>query len=537
MQGEWTGAARPGDRIGPYTVLAELASGGMGRVYLARSPGGRTVAVKTVLGAYPGESIPEEDRRRFTREVALAQRVRGVFTASVVDADAAADVPWMATEYVPAPSLRELVSGQGTLPPAALYWIAAGMVEALVSLHAAGLVHRDVKPSNVLLPEDGPRLIDFGISQAADATRTKAATGTIAFAAPEQARGERTTPASDVFSLGATLFFLLTGRSPYRDMGEGTALEQLVRAASGDLDLSGLPTEVDTLIRPCLAVDADARPTPQELLTRIGPVLAERPQDSGATDWLPERWATAIERHRRRRTEEAEAARRRVDPEAVTERAPDNVAPTRALPPPHAPGPAPAGRPRYPSPPPRSRRTGVVVGVAVGLAVLVAGLGLVLLLRQGGDDGDRGGGGAPGAVREDLRLALVEQSADGACDDQLPPPTFTASDPSICYQISTRAEDRMTVTQLKEVEAAFDERGGGWLIRMTFQEEDGERFADLSERAATRQTPKNQIAIVLGDRLLSAPAVTERISGGNLQIAGSFTKASAEELARELGAR
>ncbi|MGI5350428.1 serine/threonine-protein kinase [Streptomyces sp. CA-250714] len=193
----------------------------MGRVYLARSPGGRTVAVKILLATSDGGTISEPDRRRFAREVALAQRVRGLFTAGVVDADADAPVPWMATEYIPAPSLRELVASQGPLPPTALYWIAAGMAEALVSIHTAGLVHRDVKPSNVLLPEDGPRVIDFGISQAADVTRTKTALGTVAFIAPEQARGEPTTTASDVFSLGATLFYLVTGRSPYRDMGPG----------------------------------------------------------------------------------------------------------------------------------------------------------------------------------------------------------------------------------------------------------------------------------------------------------------------------
>ncbi|MEV5446127.1 serine/threonine-protein kinase, partial [Streptomyces sp. NPDC052644] len=293
MQAEWTGAVRPGTRIGPYTVLTELASGGMGRVYLARSPGGRTVAVKTLLSAGDGVTVPETDRRRFAREVALARRVRGVYTASVVDADAEAPVPWMATEYVPAPSLRELVAAHGPLPSDGLHWVAAGMIEALVSIHAAGLVHRDVKPSNVLLPEDGPRLIDFGISQAADVTRTKAALGTIAFAAPEQARGEPTTTASDVFSLGATLFHLATGRSPYRDMGQGTAMEQLVRAAEGDLDLAGLPAALDALILPCLAPDPADRPTPQELLARVGAVLAARPQARGATDWLPPAWSTA----------------------------------------------------------------------------------------------------------------------------------------------------------------------------------------------------------------------------------------------------
>ncbi|MFB6979022.1 serine/threonine-protein kinase [Streptomyces scopuliridis] len=516
MQAEWTGAARPGEHIGPYTVLTELASGGMGRVYLARSPGGRTVAVKTVL-ATPGEgTVADTDRRRFAREVALARRVRGLYTAGVVDADAEAHVPWMATEYIPAPSLRELVASQGPLPSPALDWIAAGMIEALVSIHTAGLVHRDVKPSNVLLPEDGPRLIDFGISQAADVTRTKAALGTIAFAAPEQARGEPTTTASDVFSLGATLYYLAMGRSPYRDMGEGTALEQLVRAAEGDLDLTGLPTDMNALVLPCLALDPAQRPAPQDLLTQVSAVLAERPQARGAIDWLPRSWSTAIERHRRRRIEEAEAAQRRIDPDAATERTPSAVARTRHLP-----------RPT-PTQAPRRRRTGLWLGVA--LAGLLAAGGFIYGLRQDGDS-------IPGEVRQDLRLALVEESEPGDCANKLPPPTFYSQNLRACYSVSTQAEDRMNVKQLQQVRVVFDERSGGWVIQMTVRSDDAERFEALTKRAAQRQPPQNQLAIVLGDRLISAPAVTGPITGGEVQIAGSFTQDSAKDLAKELGAR
>ncbi|MGP3975281.1 protein kinase domain-containing protein [Streptomyces sp. 8N114] len=395
-------------------------------------------------------------------------------------------------------------------------WIAAGMVEALVSIHTAGLVHRDVKPSNILLPEDGPRLIDFGISQAADITRTKAAFGTVAFTAPEQARGEPTTAASDVFSLGATLFYLATGRSPYRDMGQGSALEQLVRAAEGDLDLDGLPTELDGLILPCLAPDAAQRPTSRDLLARIGTVLAERPQARGATDWLPHGWSTAIERHRRRRTEEADAAQRRIDLDAATVRTPPATTRTRHL-------------PRSTQlQPPRRRRTGVWLAVALAGAGLLTGGGVLYALQQGGES-------TPGEVRQDLRLALVEQSAPGECTDKLPPPTFYSSDQQACFRISTEAGNRMSVKQLQHVRAKSGQTAG-WMIQATFQDEDAKRFAALTSRAAQRQSPQNQVAIVLGDRLISAPAVTESITGGKVQISGSFTKDSAHKLAKELGA-
>ncbi|MFV0132053.1 protein kinase domain-containing protein [Streptomyces sp. HMX87] len=422
----------------------------------------------------------------------------------------------MATEYVPAPSLRELVAFQGPLPSPGLHWVAAGMVEALVSMHTAGLVHRDVKPSNVLLPEDGPRVIDFGISQAADVTRTRAALGTIAFAAPEQARGEPTTAASDVFSLGVTLFHLATGRSPYRDMGQGTAIEQLVRAAEGDLDPSGLPGELAALILPCLALDPAARPALRRLPAQVGPVLAERPQARGATDWLPPGWSGAIEQHRRRRTEEADAAERRIDPDAATERTPSGGDATRRLPTPSSP------------PPFRRARAGLWAGVA--LVALLAGGGVVYALQPDGED-------TPAAVRQDVRMALVEQSETGECTDQLPPPTFHSASLGACFRISTRAGDRMTVRQLREARAELDEQSAGWMIQTRFRDGDAERFAALSERAAQRRSPKNQIAVVLGDRLVSAPAVAEAITGGQVQIAGNFTQDEAQSLARELGAR
>src|SRR5215831_5371037 len=215
------------ERIGPYSIIGKLGAGAMGQVYLARSTAGRLVAVKTIrveLAEEPGF------RARFAREVAAARRVSGVFTAAVIEADAEADLPWLATAYVPAPSLSTLVRKTGPLPVPAVRWLAAGCAEALQSIHRAGLLHRDVKPSNVLVAPDGPRVIDFGVARAAvrvQLTTTKSGSGTPAYMAPEQARdASRASPASDVFSLGATLVFAATGHPPYR--GE-TVMDILVR--------------------------------------------------------------------------------------------------------------------------------------------------------------------------------------------------------------------------------------------------------------------------------------------------------------------
>ncbi len=256
------------ERIGPYAIIGKLGAGAMGQVFLARSTTGRLVAVKTIrveLAEEPGY------RARFAREVAAASRVSGVFTASVIQADAEADLPWVATAYVPAPSLSTLVRRCGPLPVPAVRWLAAGCAEALQSIHSVGLVHRDVKPSNVLVAPDGPQVIDFGVARVAERvqlTATRGAAGTPAYMAPEQARDATlTSPASDVFSLGATLVFAATGHPPYRG---DTVMDILVRLATEPPDLSGMPEELAGLVAACLERVPRDRPTDAAILAELG---------------------------------------------------------------------------------------------------------------------------------------------------------------------------------------------------------------------------------------------------------------------------
>ncbi|MHA4816799.1 serine/threonine-protein kinase [Streptomyces aculeolatus] len=275
--------------IGPYRIVGRLGAGGMGQVYLARSAAGRPVAVKT---ADSGGPVTADARRRFAREVALARRVGGAYTAAVLDADPDAAVPWMATEYIPAPSLAELVRTRGPLPADAALWVAAGTAEALAALHAEGIVHRDLKPSNVLLPVAGPRLIDFGISRPADLTRTTVSLGSVAFSAPEQARGEPSTPAADLYALGATVFYLVTGRPPYADTADFFRL--LPRVARAEQDLTGLPPELADAVLPCLRAESAERPDAAAVVAEFGARLAARPGAAGGVDWLPREWLAAI---------------------------------------------------------------------------------------------------------------------------------------------------------------------------------------------------------------------------------------------------
>ena len=262
------GVLQPADPrlIGPYQLLGRLGAGGMGRVFLGMSAAGRPVAVKIVHAELAADP---EFRARFSSEVAAARKVSGLFTALVVDADVDAPVPWLATAYVAGPSLSEAVRSRGPLTAASLLALAAGLAKSLTAIHAAGVVHGDLKPSNVLLALDGPRVIDFGISQAAEAAplaRAGLVVGTPSFMSPEQAQGEEVGPLSDVFSLGAVLAFAATGRKPFGTGQPAAVLERVVRGAA---DLKGAPAEVRPLIERCLAKDPGRRPTAAELLAEV----------------------------------------------------------------------------------------------------------------------------------------------------------------------------------------------------------------------------------------------------------------------------
>ncbi|MFI5857960.1 serine/threonine-protein kinase [Streptomyces parvulus] len=268
--------------VGPYRLLGRLGSGGMGRVYLGRSAGGRTVAVKIV---HPHFALDEEFRARFRREVAAARRVGGAWTAPVLDADPEARVPWVATAYAAGPSLTAAVADGGPLPAHSVRALGAGLGEALAAVHGLGLVHRDVKPSNVLLTVDGPLLIDFGIARATEGTASLTSTdvsiGSPGYMAPEQILGKGVTGAADVFSLGAVLAFAATGTPPFPGDSSAALLYKVVHE---EPRLDTLDGDLRDLVAACLAKDPTARPTPAEVARHLAPGGAAGLVTGG---WLP----------------------------------------------------------------------------------------------------------------------------------------------------------------------------------------------------------------------------------------------------------
>lgn len=269
--------------VAGYRLAARLGAGGMGKVYLSYTPGGRPVAIKVIR---PDFAQDAEFRRRFAREVQAAQRVQGLYTAPVIDADTDAREPWLATAYVPGPSLADAVQKHGPMPVDTVLLLVAGVAEALQVIHGAGIVHRDLKPGNVLLAADGPRVIDFGIARAADATSLTSSgvtVGTPAFMAPEQAAGSTVTPATDVFALGQVAAYAALGSPAF---GEGTSHGVLYRIVHEEPSLDGLPDRLRELVTRCLAKDPAVRPSVAEVLT-----ACHRASDQTALrrpeQWLP----------------------------------------------------------------------------------------------------------------------------------------------------------------------------------------------------------------------------------------------------------
>ncbi|MDT0267120.1 serine/threonine-protein kinase [Streptomyces sp. DSM 44915] len=400
---------RAGDprRLGDYQLLGRLGEGGMGAVYLARSSRGRTVAVKLVRGDVADDPT---FRERFAREVEATRRASGEWTAEVLDAETDSGTPWVATDYIPGPSLHEVVETHGPLPERSVLLLADGLARALRDIHRVGLVHRDLKPSNVMVTMERPRVIDFGIARAVGSlggtlTGTGMLVGSPGFMSPEQCRGEAVTAASDIFTLGAVLAFAATGRSPFggRDTSPHVLLLRIVQ---GEFDLTGLPDGLRALIEWCLAPRPADRPTADAVIERTVP------HHDGEV-WLPGALlATLGQRAIELLTAETPDATPTPAPPAPTPLpgppptplptpAPTPL-PAAAVPPTPLPGPPPS---LAPAPAPARRRARWLAATAVAATVAVVATLAVSL--SGGDDGDPSaadGGATDGEAVDDEAL-------------------------------------------------------------------------------------------------------------------------------------
>ncbi|WP_031516572.1 serine/threonine-protein kinase [Streptomyces sp. NRRL F-5123] len=446
-------------RIGAYRLLGRLGTGGMGRVFLARSERGRTVAVKLVRAELAAQ---EEFRGRFRREVRAALRVGGKWTAPVLDADTEAEIPWVATGYVPGPSLQQVVKDYGPLPERSVAVLAAGLAHALTDIHTAGLVHRDLKPSNVMITIDGPRVIDFGIARALETvadgsgsiTHTGAMVGSPAFMSPEQVRGDRVTPACDVFCLGSVLAYAATGLQPFGAASSGVHA-QMFRIVQEPPDLDAVPGGLRGLVAACLTKDPAERPSLTEVLDLIdgirGGAAAQEADVGRAEPWLPGAIVAQLGRHAVQLLElEAEAESGAADPGATTTESggagrtggagaartpapqdprpaeepeaaqppvPPAVAPTTAQPPvPPAVAPTTAQAPP-PGPVRRRGSRGALVAALALLAVAAGGGTAYVLVRQSG----HGSQGSPPAT------ATPPAGTSSAAHIATPSPTATPS--------------------------------------------------------------------------------------------------------------
>ncbi|HEY9371809.1 serine/threonine-protein kinase, partial [Streptomyces sp.] len=279
--------------VGSFRLHRRLGAGGMGVVYLGSDRRGQRVALKVIR---PDLAEDQEFRSRFAREVSAARRIRGGCTARLVAADLEAERPWFATQYVPGPSLHDRVAEEGPLRAADVAAIGAALSEGLVAVHEAGVVHRDLKPSNILLSPKGPRIIDFGIAWATGAstlTHVGTAVGSPGFLAPEQVRGAAVTPATDVFSLGATLAYAAMADSPF---GHGSSEVMLYRVVHEEAQLHGVPDALAPLVRACLAKDPEERPSTLQLSMRLKEIAAREAQ--GLPDARPPAQRERVEQAR-----------------------------------------------------------------------------------------------------------------------------------------------------------------------------------------------------------------------------------------------
>ena len=270
--------------IAGYSLRARLGAGGMGSVYLSFTRGGRPIAIKVVRKEFADDP---EFRRRFRQEITVAQRVQGLYTAPVLDADPDAPIPWLATAYIAGPSLNQGVTEHGPFPMLPVFRLLGGVAEGLSAIHGAGLVHRDLKPANVMLAEDGPRVIDFGIAYAADATTlttSGAVMGTPAYMAPEQVSGRPVSAATDVFALAHLVVYAATGHTAF---GDGHMSALVYRIAHEPPNLDGCPDSLRDIAQRCLAKNPEERPDLAEVMAFSRQMLSGRTMQIVGASWLP----------------------------------------------------------------------------------------------------------------------------------------------------------------------------------------------------------------------------------------------------------
>ncbi|MEU3496469.1 serine/threonine-protein kinase [Kitasatospora cineracea] len=516
--------------MGPYRLLGRLGAGGMGEVFLGRTAGGRTVAVKTVRQEFAAD---REFRQRFRQEVAAARRVGGRWTAPVLDADTEGPQPWVATGYVAGPSLAEAVRRFGALPPDTVRALGAGLADALEAVHGLGLVHRDVKPSNVLLALDGPRLIDFGIARALDATsaltRSGYVVGSPGFMSPEQARGLPAGPACDVFGLGAVLVVAATGRAPFGEQDSAAGL--LYRIVHEEPQLDGLDGELLALVRDCLDKEPERRPTPAALRERLARSAAGLTR-LGERGWLP----GAVSEEVARMAVALLDLESHPDPGppptvlAAPTQAPPATAPTVPYPgpasfgpPPPSYGPTPPGPGSYPYPavqPPARRRVAPLVVTGV-VAAALAGLGVWAATGGPGGHGRASDGTSP---TPGPTATGSTGSTDG--DTEAPPSPSPSPSPSDTADDTADDADAVADAFLGTFEGtARSSNGSQVVIRFTLHQGavgDPVAYVETDGGLGTHQVVcTNEAALVAAtESRLVARNLPETVSAGCSPIAG-----------------